>query len=108
MSYDQSAIVEALRAFEKGEIVVVMDDDGRENEGDLIVAAVHASPEKLAFIVRHTSGIVCAPMPREEAKRLNLTPMVAENDAPHRRGRRRGGHFSRGSASRRSPPSAPG
>ena len=83
MSYDQSAIVEALRAFEKGEIVVVMDDDGRENEGDLIVAAVHASPEKLAFIVRHTSGIVCAPMPGEEARRLNLTPMVAENDAPH-------------------------
>ncbi|TKT81129.1 3,4-dihydroxy-2-butanone-4-phosphate synthase [Aquamicrobium sp. LC103] len=83
MAYDQKKIVEALRAFEKGEIVVVMDDDGRENEGDLIVAAVHCTPDKMAFIVRHTSGIVCAPMPREEAKRLNLAPMVAENDAPH-------------------------
>ncbi|MCO5156522.1 MAG: 3,4-dihydroxy-2-butanone-4-phosphate synthase [Aquamicrobium sp.] len=83
MAYDQKRIVEALRAFERGEIVVVMDDDGRENEGDLIVAAVHCTPEKMAFIVRHTSGIVCAPMPREEARRLNLTPMVAENDAPH-------------------------
>jgi 3,4-dihydroxy 2-butanone 4-phosphate synthase / GTP cyclohydrolase II len=83
MPYDQKRIVEALRAFERGEIVVVMDDDGRENEGDLIVAAVHCTPEKMAFIVRHTSGIVCAPMPREEAKRLNLGPMVAENDAPH-------------------------
>src|SRR5690606_18852879 len=41
------------------------------------------TPEKMAFIVRHTSGIVCAPMPREEARRLNLAPMVAENDAPH-------------------------
>jgi 3,4-dihydroxy 2-butanone 4-phosphate synthase/GTP cyclohydrolase II len=83
MPYDQTKVVEALRAFERGEIVVVMDDDGRENEGDLILAAVHCTPEKMAFIVRHTSGIVCAPMPREEAKRLNLAPMVADNDAPH-------------------------
>lgn len=83
MPYDQKKVVEALRAFERGEIVVVMDDDGRENEGDLIVAAVHCTAEKMAFIVRHTSGIVCAPMPREEARRLNLAPMVAENDAPH-------------------------
>jgi 3,4-dihydroxy 2-butanone 4-phosphate synthase / GTP cyclohydrolase II len=83
MTYDQKRVVEALRAFESGEIVVVMDDDGRENEGDLIVAAVHCTPEKMAFIVRHTSGIVCTPMPREEAKRLNLAPMVADNDAPH-------------------------
>jgi 3,4-dihydroxy 2-butanone 4-phosphate synthase/GTP cyclohydrolase II len=83
MPYDQQKIVEAIRAFEKGEIVVVMDDDGRENEGDLIVAAVHCTPEKMAFIVRHTSGIVCTPMTREDAKRLNLNPMVADNDAPH-------------------------
>ncbi|MBW3096950.1 3,4-dihydroxy-2-butanone-4-phosphate synthase [Pseudohoeflea coraliihabitans] len=83
MSYDQKRVIDALRAFEAGEIVVVTDDDGRENEGDLIVAAVHCTPEKMAFIVRHTSGIVCAPMPREEARRLNLTAMVAENDAPH-------------------------
>ena len=86
MPYDQKQVVEALRAFERGEIVVVTDDDGRENEGDLIVAAVHCTPEKMAFIVRHTSGIVCAPMPREEAKRLNLAPMVADNDSrPHDR-----------------------
>ncbi len=83
MSYNQKQVVDALRAFERGEIVVVMDDDGRENEGDLIVAAVHCTAEKMAFIVRHTSGIVCTPMPKEEAKRLNLTAMVAENDAPH-------------------------
>lgn len=83
MAYDQKRVVEALRAFEHGEIVVVTDDDGRENEGDLIVAAAHCTPEKMAFIVRHSSGIVCTPMPREEARRLNLTPMVADNDAPH-------------------------
>ncbi|WP_274629808.1 3,4-dihydroxy-2-butanone-4-phosphate synthase [Arvimicrobium flavum] len=83
MPYDQTRIVEAIRAFERGEIVVVTDDDGRENEGDLIVAAVHCTPEKMAFIVRHTSGIVCTPMPREDARRLNLAPMVADNDSAH-------------------------
>ena len=83
MAYDQTRVVDAIRAFERGEIVVVMDDDGRENEGDLIVAAVHCTPEKMGFIVRHTSGIVCTPMPKEEAKRLNLNAMVAENDSAH-------------------------
>jgi 3,4-dihydroxy 2-butanone 4-phosphate synthase/GTP cyclohydrolase II len=83
MPYDQKNVVDAIRAFERGEMVVVMDDDGRENEGDLIVAAVHCTPEKMAFMVRHTSGIVCTPMTREDARRLNLAPMVAENDAPH-------------------------
>ncbi|OHV85590.1 3,4-dihydroxy-2-butanone-4-phosphate synthase [Ensifer sp. LCM 4579] len=83
MSYDQKRVVDAIRAFEAGEIVVVTDDGGRENEGDLIVAAVHCTPEKMAFIVRHTSGIVCTPMPRDEAKRLNLNAMVAENDSAH-------------------------
>ncbi len=76
-------VADAIRAFEKGEMVVVMDDDDRENEGDLIVAAVHCTPENMAMMIRHTSGIVCAPMPASEAKRLNLAPMVAENDAPH-------------------------
>ncbi len=83
MTTDMERVADAIRAFENGEIVVVMDDDDRENEGDLIVAAVHCTPEKMAMIVRHTSGIVCAPMPIEEARRLNLAPMVADNDAPH-------------------------
>jgi 3,4-dihydroxy 2-butanone 4-phosphate synthase/GTP cyclohydrolase II len=49
----------------------------------LVLAAVHAMPEKLAFIIRNTAGIVCAPITRETARRLNLQPMVADNDAPH-------------------------
>jgi 3,4-dihydroxy 2-butanone 4-phosphate synthase/GTP cyclohydrolase II len=69
-------------AFAKGEIVVVTDDDDRENEGDLFVAASLCTPEKMAFIIRNTSGIVCAPLAPEEAKRLHLDPMVALNDAP--------------------------
>ena len=83
MTSSQTRTADAIRAFEAGEIVVVTDDDGRENEGDLIVAATACTPEKMAFIVRHTSGIVCAPLPASEARRLNLSAMVAENDAPH-------------------------
>jgi 3,4-dihydroxy 2-butanone 4-phosphate synthase / GTP cyclohydrolase II len=72
----------AIAAFARGEIVVVTDDDDRENEGDLFVAASLCTPEKMAFIIRHTSGIVCVPLAAEEAKRLHLDPMVAANDAP--------------------------
>lgn len=73
----------AIEAFARGEIVVVTDDDDREGEGDLIIAASLCTPEKMAFIVRHTSGIVCAPLPGSEAKRLRLDPMVAVNDSAH-------------------------
>jgi 3,4-dihydroxy 2-butanone 4-phosphate synthase/GTP cyclohydrolase II len=73
---------EAIAAFARGEMVVVADDDDRENEGDLFVAASLCTPEKMAFIIRHTSGIVCAPLSAEDAKRLHLDPMVAANDAP--------------------------
>ena len=66
----------------RGELVVVTDDDDRENEGDLFIAASLCTPEKMAFIIRHTSGIVCAPMSSEDARRLRLDPMVAANDAP--------------------------
>jgi 3,4-dihydroxy 2-butanone 4-phosphate synthase/GTP cyclohydrolase II len=83
MTNDSSRrVAAAIAAFGRGEIVVVTDDDDRENEGDLIVAAQHATPEKLAFIIRHTSGIVCAPLTREAARRLQLQAMVADNDAP--------------------------
>jgi 3,4-dihydroxy 2-butanone 4-phosphate synthase/GTP cyclohydrolase II len=71
-----------IAAFARGEIVIVADDDDRENEGDLFVAASLCTPEKMAFIIRHTSGIVCAPLAPEEARRLHLDPMVAFNDAP--------------------------
>jgi 3,4-dihydroxy 2-butanone 4-phosphate synthase/GTP cyclohydrolase II len=78
----QCHVEEVAAAFGRGEIVVVADDDDRENEGDLFVAASMCTPEKMAFIIRHTSGIVCAPLSAEEAKRLHLDPMVALNDAP--------------------------
>lgn len=76
-------VLAAIDAFKRGEIVVVTDDDDREGEGDLIVAASLCTAEKMAFIVRHTSGIVCAPLPGSEARRLRLDPMVAVNDSAH-------------------------
>ncbi|MBP5857812.1 3,4-dihydroxy-2-butanone-4-phosphate synthase [Marivibrio halodurans] len=75
-------IEKAVADIAAGKPVVVVDDEDRENEGDLIMAAEKATPESVAFIVRHTSGILCAPLEGREAKRLNLSPMVAENDAP--------------------------
>ncbi len=82
MPDSHSRVDVAIKAFAKGELVVVTDDDDRENEGDLFVAASLCTPEKMAFIIRNTSGIVCAPLGAELARRLHLDPMVAENDAP--------------------------
>lgn len=73
----------AIAAFRRGEIVVVVDDNDRENEGDLVLAAVHATPAKLALIVRYTSGIVCTPLPAALAARLRLPPMVQDNEAQY-------------------------
>ena len=82
MDAAQHRIHAVVAAFARGEIVIVADDDDRENEGDLFVAASLCTPEKMAFIIRHTSGIVCAPLAQDEARRLHLDPMVARNDAP--------------------------
>ena len=76
-------VQDVLQAFARGELVVVTDDDDREGEGDLIVAASLCTPEKMAFIIRHTSGIVCAPITPDDARRLRLDPMVAHNDSTH-------------------------
>jgi 3,4-dihydroxy 2-butanone 4-phosphate synthase/GTP cyclohydrolase II len=75
-------VADAIEAFARGEIVAVTDDDDRENEGDLIVAASLCTTEKMAFIIRNCCGIVCVPLTGDDARRLNLAPMVATNDAP--------------------------
>ncbi|MEZ5549518.1 MAG: 3,4-dihydroxy-2-butanone-4-phosphate synthase [Pseudomonadales bacterium] len=82
MSSQFHSVEDALTAIRMGEMVVVVDDDDRENEGDLIMAASKATPEKVAFMIRHTSGILCTPILEEQASRLRLDPMVARNDAP--------------------------
>jgi 3,4-dihydroxy 2-butanone 4-phosphate synthase/GTP cyclohydrolase II len=77
-----TSVIETIEAFAKGEIVVVTDDDDRENEGDMIVAGSLCTTEKMAFIIRNGCGIVCVPVTSDNAKRLHLSPMVALNDAP--------------------------
>jgi 3,4-dihydroxy 2-butanone 4-phosphate synthase/GTP cyclohydrolase II len=72
----------AVAALKLGELLVVMDDETRENEGDLIMAAEFATPEKVAFIIRHTSGILCVPMTAPRAKHLDLPPMLINNTDP--------------------------
>ncbi|MDH4144142.1 MAG: bifunctional 3,4-dihydroxy-2-butanone-4-phosphate synthase/GTP cyclohydrolase II [Acidimicrobiia bacterium] len=72
-------VPEAVAAMARGEIVVVVDDEDRENEGDLIMAAEFATPERLAFFVRHTSGVICAPATNAVADRLGLSLMVDQN-----------------------------
>ena len=72
-------IEDAIAAIRRGEIVVVVDDADRENEGDLIVAAEDATPEKIGFFVRHTSGVICVPVLGERLDELDLPLMVEEN-----------------------------
>jgi 3,4-dihydroxy 2-butanone 4-phosphate synthase/GTP cyclohydrolase II len=75
-------IDDAVRAIANGEMIIVVDDDDRENEGDLIVAASKVTAQQVAFMVRHTSGILCAPLTAERARELQLDPMVRDNNAP--------------------------
>lgn len=77
------SIEDALHAIAQGEMVVVLDDKNRENEGDLIIAAEHATREALAFMVRHTTGIVCVALEASRADELELAPMVANNTDRH-------------------------
>lgn len=82
MSTKFDTIEVALQAIAAGEMIVVVDDDDRENEGDLIMAASKATAEQVAFMIRHTSGILCTPVLEEYAVQMKLDPMVARNDAP--------------------------
>lgn len=74
----------ALDALRTGRPVLVADDADRENEGDVILAAQHASTEWIAWTVRHTSGLLCAPLSAARADRLNLPDMVSHNQDPKR------------------------
>jgi 3,4-dihydroxy 2-butanone 4-phosphate synthase/GTP cyclohydrolase II len=79
-----ASIPDALEAFRRGEFVVVVDDADRENEGDLIIAAEKVTPEKVAFMVRHTSGLICVPLLGERLDEMRLPLMVVENTDSHR------------------------
>ncbi|QJY47552.1 bifunctional 3,4-dihydroxy-2-butanone-4-phosphate synthase/GTP cyclohydrolase II [Pseudonocardia broussonetiae] len=77
------AVQRAVAALAAGRMVVVVDDADREDEGDLVLAAATVTAEQVAFVVRHTTGIVCAPMPAERVEALHLPQMVADNTDAH-------------------------
>lgn len=78
-----SSVPEAIEAFKNGEFLVVMDDENRENEGDLIIAAEKIDQQKMAFLVRHSSGYVCVPLSTERADELDLQPMLKDRTDRH-------------------------
>ena len=80
---DFSTIEDALAALQAGQIIMVLDDENRENEGDLICAAEFATTENINFMATHAKGLICQPMSQEVASRLNLLPMVNDNTDPH-------------------------
>ena len=81
---DLAPIEDIIAAISRGELVIMVDDEDRENEGDLIMAAQFATPEKVAFIVRHTSGVIVAPLTGERCDDLRLPLMVDNNTESHR------------------------
>lgn len=81
---NKATVEEALAAVVAGEFVLVIDDEDRENEGDLIIAAESVTPEKVAFMVRHTSGLICLPTTGERLDELGLPLMVSQNKASHK------------------------
>lgn len=77
------SVPEAIEAIKNGEFLVVMDDESRENEGDLIIAAEKITQQKMAFLVRHSSGYVCVPLSTERADQLDLQPMLKDRTDRH-------------------------
>src|SRR3954470_2888243 len=78
-----SPIVEIIGAIRAGEIVILVDDEDRENEGDLVFAAEFVTPEKINFLATHGRGLICMPITEERAQRLGLRPMVEQNRSRH-------------------------
>lgn len=73
-------IEEAVQALAAGRPVLVVDNEDRENEGDIIFAAQHATPALMGWTIRHSSGVICVPLPADRADALGLPPMVAVNE----------------------------
>jgi 3,4-dihydroxy 2-butanone 4-phosphate synthase/GTP cyclohydrolase II len=73
----------AINEIKKGRMVIMMDDEDRENEGDLVYAATHSTPDMVNFMAKEGRGLICTPLPKELATKLNLMPMVSNNISNH-------------------------
>lgn len=78
------AVDDVVRAYRDGEFVIVLDDEDRENEGDLLIAASKVTTDKMAFMVKHTSGFVCIALTPERLAALELPMMVPQNEEKHK------------------------
>ena len=76
-------VKQAIEDIKHGKMVMMVDDEDRENEGDLVYAATFTTPEKVNFMASEAKGLICAPLTEEIAMRLNLNPMVTNNDSQH-------------------------
>ncbi|MCK4556688.1 MAG: bifunctional 3,4-dihydroxy-2-butanone-4-phosphate synthase/GTP cyclohydrolase II [Candidatus Aminicenantes bacterium] len=78
-----ATVEQALKAVKAGKLIVIIDDEDRENEGDLMVAAEKATPEIVNFMTKHGRGLICLPLTKEKLKELHLPLMVRDNTAPY-------------------------
>jgi 3,4-dihydroxy 2-butanone 4-phosphate synthase/GTP cyclohydrolase II len=79
----ETRVKEAIEAIKNGEIVIMMDDEDRENEGDLVYAGVFSTPEKVNFLAREARGLICQSVTKDIADKLKLNPMVQDNSSQH-------------------------
>ena len=77
------SVEKALQDLKQGKLIIVTDDESRENEGDFICAAEFATPENINFMAKHGRGLICAPISSEIAERLKLLPMTENNTDNH-------------------------
>jgi len=80
-----NTIPEVLEALKQGQMVIVMDDEGRENEGDILIAAQHITPEAINFMARNARGLICVPMEDARLSDLDLHPMKEETNSKHQK-----------------------
>lgn len=79
----EKRVLEAIEAIRNGEMVIMIDDEDRENEGDLVYAAAFSTPEKVNFLTKEARGLICVAVEKELAKKLDLEPMVKSNTSNH-------------------------
>ncbi|MCI7047931.1 bifunctional 3,4-dihydroxy-2-butanone 4-phosphate synthase/GTP cyclohydrolase II [Helicobacter sp.] len=76
-------VEEAIKAIKNGEMIIIMDDEDRENEGDLVMAGIFSTPEKINFMAQEARGLICVSVTKEIANVLDLPPMVSHNSSNH-------------------------
>ncbi|WP_104686649.1 bifunctional 3,4-dihydroxy-2-butanone 4-phosphate synthase/GTP cyclohydrolase II [Helicobacter felis] len=76
-------VQEAITAIRQGHLIILMDDEDRENEGDLVMAGEFSNPDKINFMAKHARGLICVSLTKELAHRFDLQPMVSNNDSKH-------------------------